>query len=303
VPDLPSARTPAADSADALEAQVAARERASAEDARAQASGRLAAAAKAVASLRDGVASPPVDAAPLVAATPVATIDAAGPTGTTGTAGTAVMAGSAESSASTAWEPVADPDRTDPDVPADERPAVPVPTGGPAAVISKVFGAPAPDVAVPDTPLLELRPSALGADVDQLGDQVLVYVDRIEHRDRHGRLKRRMSLRDVTEVEVHRRLTGTLLEVHSHAGVALVVKGLRPEAAEQARELIAAHRPQPRGAVTPARPEFDEAGLLRKLVELYRAGVLDDQELAAKTEVVAALAREVAGRRAATPPA
>jgi hypothetical protein len=285
---------------------MAARQRASAEDARAQAPGRLAAAAKAVASLRDGVAGPPADPAPLVAATPVATIDVAGtrPTaGTAGVTGTAVMASSAESAKSASWQPVADPQRTDPDGGSDERPAVPVPTGGPAAVISTVFGAPAPDLAVPDTPLLELRPSALGADVDQLGDQVLVYVDRIEHRDRHGRLKRRMSLRDVTEVEVHRRLTGTLLEVHSHAGVALVVKGLRPEAAEQARELIAAHRPQPRGVAAPAHPEFDEAGLLRKLVELYRAGVLDDQELAAKTEVVAAMAREVVALRTPTPPA
>jgi hypothetical protein len=241
-----------------------------------------------------------------VAATPVATIDVAGtrPTaGTAGVTGTAVMASSAESAKSASWQPVTDPQRTGPDGGSDERPAVPFPTGGPAAVISTVFGAPAPDLAVPDTPLLELRPSALGADVDQLGDQVLVYVDRIEHRDRHGRLKRRMSLRDVTEVEVHRRLTGTLLEVHSHAGVALVVKGLRPEAAEQARELIAAHRPRPRGVAAPARPEFDEAGLLRKLVELYRAGVLDDQELAAKTEVVAAMAREVVALRTPTPPA
>jgi hypothetical protein len=288
---------------------MAARERASAEDARAQAPGRLAAAAKAVASLRDGVPGPPADPAPLAAATTVATIDVAGTSGTADTAGatgTAVMASSAEFAESVSWEPVVDPERTDPDGGSDERPAVPVPTGGPAAVISKVFGAPgapAPDPAVPDTPLLELRPSALGADVDQLGDQVLVYVDRIEHRDRHGRLKRRMSLRDVTEVEVHRRLTGTLLEVHSHAGVALVVKGLRPEAAEQARELIAAHRPQPRGVAAPAHPEFDEAGLLRKLVELYRAGVLDDQELAAKTEVVAAMAREVVALRTPTPPA
>jgi hypothetical protein len=45
---------------------------------------------------------------------------------------------------------------------------------------------------------------------------------------------------------------------------------------------------------------FDEADLLRKLVDLHRAGVIDEHELAAKTDVVAQLARAARGGSAAS---
>lgn len=247
------------DGHDGLAAQVAARTRASAEDAEAQAPNRMAAAAKAVALLR-----------------------AAAEGDDRGTVDQAAHPGTAVAAAA----PVA---------PAGQAPARPVvPTGGPAAVVGTVFASSAREQAAAGTPLLEVRPSALSGDVEQLGDTLLVYVDRLEHRDRHGRLKRRMPMRDVAGAEVQRRLTGATLVVVSHAGVDLVLKGVRTEAAEQARQVIVDQRPTGPAAGSPVRPAFDEAGLLRKLVDLYRAGVLGEDELAAKTDVVARLAREAA---------
>jgi len=261
-----------------LAAQLDARDRSSAEDARSQAAPRRAAAAKALAHLRGDAAT----AEPAPPGPP----ETAEPTVPNGESMSPPSAGGAGDLAAAPLPGTATRD----DGPPTCEP-VPVPTGGPAAVVAQVFGAAAADQgSAPSTaPLLELRPSTLGAGVEQLGDRVLVYDDRVEHRDRHGGLRRTMTRRDVTEVLVHRRLTGTVLEIHSRSGLPLVLKGIRPDAADEARRLLIAMAPGP-GVDT--RPAFDEGTLLRKLVDLHRAGVLDEHELAAKTEVVARLARD-----------
>ncbi|MCD9623863.1 hypothetical protein [Rhabdothermincola salaria] len=267
-----------------LTAQLDARDRASAEDARTQAEGRRAAAVKALAHLRGDAGA-----------------DEPGVSGDAGRDERAPEAGGAPEARPTA---AADDGASPGPPPATETAepgpadttdathgAVPVPTGGPAAVVAQVFGAAAAEQGSqsPAPPLLELRPSTIGAGVDQLGDRVLVYDDRVEHRDRHGRLRRTMRRRDVTEVLVQRRLTGTVLELHSRAGLPLVLKGVRPDAADEVRRLLTPTGPAPR---VDHRPTFDEGALLHKLVDLHRAGVLDEHELAAKTEVVARLARD-----------
>jgi hypothetical protein len=313
---------------DALDAQVRARIRASAEDARAQSAGRMAAAARAArllhaeAAATDTSRSAPVTA-PVTAPVPspadpghradpelradldltsdLPTSTAPEPGTSRATAPSTPVAPRSPEPAHPAWaaaadtvEPPADPLRLD--LPGGHaRPApLRVPFGGPAAAIADAFSRPA-DQGEPmasGTPMAELRISGIGADLEQRGDQLLVYVDRLEHRDRLGRLRRRMPTSDVAHVEVHKRLTGATLVVQSVAGIDLVLRGARPEAAEAVRSTLLANLAPARRRGRPTPAPFDEAELLRKLVDLYRAGVLTGIELDAKTEVVARLARE-----------
>jgi hypothetical protein len=65
-----------------------------------------------------------------------------------------------------------------------------------------------------------------------------------------------------------------------------VIKGLRPESAESARQAILDLRP----ADVPSVDQVDERSLMRAILELHRAGVLDDMEMAEKTALVARMA-------------
>ena len=161
-----------------------------------------------------------------------------------------------------------------------------VPTGGPARVTTGVLAAAAAQRSRPERPVMELRPTVLATDIDRIGDQLVVMKDRLELRDRHGGLRRTLDLADITDVQVHRRLTSAVLAVTTRASTDLVVKGLRPESAESAREAILRLRPTDQPAVT----AIDERALMRAVVELHRAGVLDDVELAEKTALVGRLA-------------
>jgi hypothetical protein len=323
-PEDDAAGTAAPFGDEALDAQVRARIRASAEDARAQSAGRMAAAARAARLLHAEVAATntshpapvtapvPSPADPGQRADPEARADldltsdlptstAPEPGTSRATAPSTPVAPRSPEPAHPAWaaaadtvEPPADPLRLDPPG-GHARPApLRVPFGGPAAAIADAFSRPA-DQGEPmasGTPLAELRISGIGADLEQRGDQLLVYVDRLEHRDRLGRLRRRMPTSDVAHVEVHKRLTGATLVVQSVAGIDLVLRGARPEAAEAVRSTLLANLAPARRRGRPTPAPFDEAELLRKLVDLYRAGVLTGIELDAKTEVVARLARE-----------
>ncbi len=154
----------------------------------------------------------------------------------------------------------------------------------------------------------------------------MVFEERLEHRDRYGRLRQRVAMRDVLAVTTNRRLTGASVSIECRAGTDLVIKGLRTEEADEIRRVVlwaksehdAAgaspaveppvgpsagpstegnhHRAESASAgatsVTPA--PFEEADLLAKLIDLHRAGVIDEAELAAKTSVVGELARRAA---------
>ena len=60
----------------------------------------------------------------------------------------------------------------------------------------------------PGGPLIELRPSPLGADLDHLGDRLLVFEDRVELRDRADHVRQVVVAADIAEVggaaQVHR---------------------------------------------------------------------------------------------------
>ncbi len=252
---------------DALAAQLAARERASRADAQVLAPLRSRAAARAL-----GLTVPP-PAPPSVAAQQPPAPEAAAP----------------PPPPPPPPAPPSPPPPTEATAPSGARsfrPAgVPVPTGGPAAVTTGVLAAAAAKRSRGERPLLELRPTVLATDVDRIGDQLVVLTDRLELRDRHGGLRRHLVLSDIVDVQVQRRLTSAVLVVHTRTATDMVIKGLRPEAAEEARAAILRLCPP-----EPVLPTLDDRALLRAIVELHRAGVLDDIELAEKTALVGKLA-------------
>ena len=89
-----------------------------------------------------------------------------------------------------------------------------------------------------DDLLIELRTSPLGADIDHIGDRLLVFVDRVELRDRNDRVRQVLTGEDITDVVVQRKFTGAVLAVESGSGESIVTRGLKPEQADQARLLI-----------------------------------------------------------------
>jgi hypothetical protein len=276
---------------DALRAQMEARERASRDDAATLAGLRARAAARAL-----GVDAPEAPVAPVTPAVAAAPLPS-GPA-TTGplplSSEHARAAARHGSDTELAEAPGGGPTTpaggsTPPPAPRPAAAGVVLPSGGPAAVTTGVLAAAAAQRPAgrreADQPVMELRPTVLATDIDRIGDQLTVLKDRLELRDRHGGLRRQLPLADIDDVEVQRRLTSAVLLVRTRTTTDLVVKGLRPEAAEEARAAILDLVPS-----TPDPGHVDERALRRALVELHRAGVLDDRELAEKAALVARLA-------------
>ena len=188
--------------------------------------------------------------------------------------------------------------------------APPAPPRGPAR---PAMSAPARPSSPREIPLIELRTSPLGAEIDHLGDRLLVFADRVELRDRTDRVRQTLRGDDITDVVIQRKFTGAVVSVESTSET-IVARGIKPEQADQAQALI--HRqtrhgrpPQPRDStmspdvvpstgpdVVPSaqlsignRQRINEADLLRKLADLHRAGVLSDGEFEAKIALVGRL--------------
>ncbi len=162
-------------------------------------------------------------------------------------------------------------------------------------------------------PLIEVRSSPLGADIDHLGDRLVVYADRVELHDRMDHARQVIAAAEITDVTVLRRFTGAMITIESNAGDDIVVKGVKPELADTAAALIDNRTRQgqprrPRPSSTPLRPlsgansanaanrlailnrdRLNEADLLRKLADLHRAGVLSDSEFQDKIALVGRL--------------
>jgi hypothetical protein len=161
-----------------------------------------------------------------------------------------------------------------------------VPVAGPAAVTTGVLAAAKAQRTTVDEPVLELRPTVLATDIDRIGDQLVVRKDRLELRDRHNGLRRTLAIADIVDVQIQRRLTSAALVVITRTATDMVIKGLRPESAESARQAILDLRP----AEMPYLDQLDERSLMRAILELHRAGLLDDVEMAEKTALVARMA-------------
>jgi len=99
----------------------------------------------------------------------------------------------------------------------------------------------------------------------------------------------------IVRAVVTKKLTGATLTIGSSAAEEIVAKGVRPDLAEEAHLLISrlaprsVEEPAPRPPATARRVEEKE--LVRKLTDLYRAGVLTTMEYEEKKELVARLAR------------
>lgn len=155
-------------------------------------------------------------------------------------------------------------------------------------------------------PLLEVTPSRLATDIEHIGERLVIFADRVELRDRSDGVRQSVTGEEITDIVVHRKLTGAVLSIETATGPAIVAKGLRPEQAEEARHLIlrktrrtgpVTRQTQRRtgsepGRARPAGPPPNEAELTRKLTDLHRAGVLTDDELRDKLRLVARLARD-----------
>lgn len=269
---------------DALAAQVAARDIASREDAAVLAPLRSEAAARALGfDLPEGR----LPAVPLAGAMPLPTPAAS----------VAPMA-SAEPPA-----PAQPP--SDPTTPADEPspavepppavehtprpipPGVVVPTGGPAPVVTGVLAKARQESRRADgaEPVMQIHPTVLATDVERIGDQLIVLKDRLELRDRHHGLRRTVNIADIVDIEIQHRLTSAVLVITTRTATDMVIKGLRPDTAESARRAILDLLPDEPGLP----PGIDERILVKAILDLHRAGVLDDAEAAEKTALVARL--------------
>jgi hypothetical protein len=133
-----------------------------------------------------------------------------------------------------------------------------------------------------EVPLFEATTSALGGDVDAAGQTLVVWSDRVEQRDGRGRVRARLALEAIDQVEVRRRLSSATLVVTAVDGSSLVLKGVKPASAARFRDTVAQLRlADPSSSATPT------AEALRRLDELAAMGLLTDKELAEKRSVVA----------------
>ncbi len=218
--------------------------------------------------------------------------------------------------------------------PAPPEPSPKVPVGRPKARPDEAMGWPAPrPTPVPaarvDGALLELRPSPLGTELDHVGDRLLVFGDHVELRDRSDKVRQVLAGSEITDVIVQRKFTGAVLTIESDVRESIVVKGLKPDAADEVRSLVLARThgldatgrpdgstvpsagPSAGPAATPSpgfsapspdavanaadrlailnRNRLNEADLLRKLADLHRAGVLSDSEFEDKIGLVGRL--------------
>ncbi|HEY5154510.1 MAG TPA: hypothetical protein VIJ47_07240, partial [Acidimicrobiales bacterium] len=100
--------------------------------------------------------------------------------------------------------------------------APPPPPPAPPAPPTLVGVPPAPEAPPPrfagPEPLVELRTSPLGADIDHIGDRLLVFEDRVELRDRLDRVRQHLDGDQITDVVIQRKFTGAVLVIESGGG-------------------------------------------------------------------------------------
>ncbi len=177
-----------------------------------------------------------------------------------------------------------------------------------------------------EPPLLEVKQGALAADVEHIGERLAIFNDRVELHDRNDRVKQVIYGPDIADVVVHKKFTGSTVTIESGAGETIIAKGLKPDQADEIRGLILKRtrqavpsgsapptkavaakpaKPTPSAAPVSATPKaappsgraavgkarLDETGLIEKLTDLHRAGILSDDELEEKKALVGRLAR------------
>ncbi|MCU0269454.1 MAG: hypothetical protein MUF83_12530 [Acidimicrobiales bacterium] len=134
-------------------------------------------------------------------------------------------------------------------------------------------------------------------------ERLVIFADRLELHARSGVVRERIAFAEVADVATELGPLGATVTVRAVDGTRIVAKGLVREQAEQVCDLIStrvACTPR-RETAPPSTPRYgrepiDELALVAKLLDLHRAGVLTDEELLEKRELVARLANgELAG--------
>jgi hypothetical protein len=193
-------------------------------------------------------------------------------------------------------------DETVPETTEIERPAPHQPEVGPA---------PAPKPMGTDVPFMEVKGSALGTDIDRIGEKILIYADRVELRDRTNGVRQSIRYDQLAAVEVQKKMMGPTLLITSVAGGTMTAKALRPELATGAKAMIEKHAARFRGedpappaddhvppppppapaaevadAPTPGGARTHRSVLTAMLDELHAAGILSPEEMEQKRALI-----------------
>lgn len=131
-------------------------------------------------------------------------------------------------------------------IPAAVSPAVPVaaaaPTAPPPATPPTIGPPPKAAVAMgTDVPFMEVKGSALGTDIDRIGEKILIFADRVELHDRNHSVRQTIQYDQLSQVEVQKKIMGPSLIITSVAGATMTAKALRPELATGAKAMIEKH--------------------------------------------------------------
>jgi hypothetical protein len=134
--------------------------------------------------------------------------------------------------------------------------------------------------------VLEVRPATRNLDVDRVGEHLMIFDDRVELRDRYGRVVRSIAVNAVSGVRTRRRLGSVSVSIDGGAQGQISMRGVHPDQAERLQQLL--------GRVPiPSHPDVDDdrlpshAEVLRQLDALARIGLFDQRELAEKRALLA----------------
>src|SRR5690606_5347768 len=102
-----------------------------------------------------------------------------------------------------------------PPVTRDEVPAPHQPTKRPE---------PASVPMVTDAPFMEVRGSALGTDIERIGEKILIFADRVELRDRGNTTRQTIAYDELAKVEIQKKIMGPTLLIESVTGETMTAK-------------------------------------------------------------------------------
>lgn len=136
---------------------------------------------------------------------------------------------------------------------------------------------------IDDSPLYEVTVSAFGGDVDGAGERLVAWPDRVELVDGKGRLRSSVAIDSIVDVRTRKRVTSSTVTIVRSDRQRLVVKGVRPAAAERFRDVVAIVKL----GLSSRSNDDDSAELLRRLDDLAARGLLSERELAEKRLLLA----------------
>jgi hypothetical protein len=108
-----------------------------------------------------------------------------------------------------------------------------------------------------EAPFMEVRGSALGTDIERIGEKILIFADRVELRDRGNTVRQTIAYTELAGVVIQKKIMGPTLVIESTGGETMTAKALRPELATGAKAMIEKHARRRRGG--PSEPVGEPA--------------------------------------------